>query len=179
MGLLTYPNFRIDTGQKNSGAAVFFAEIPEPLQVIFSYLGRREKIPQHGEQELVDRAEAPGDGIEYPDPFPPVFQPAGVFQEGELPRHCRLGQLQDRYEVADAEFVLLNEEGEDAETGFVVEGLEDGGDVFHGRSISVIPDIVKFHSGRFGYLHYLFGTGRDICHAPLYKRRADDLPTEY
>jgi hypothetical protein len=82
--------------------AVILHKPLETIQVFFGGFGLGKKIPENGEEELLDRGQRLAYGIIYPDPLAPVFQPAGAFKEGEMSGYGRLGKLQYRHQVTDA-----------------------------------------------------------------------------
>lgn len=89
-------------------------------------------MAQDREERLLERAKLLENGVVNPYPFTTVLQPPCIPEVGKVARHGGLGELQDRHQVADAELLFFQKQGQDPETGFVFEGLENCGYGFHG-----------------------------------------------
>ena len=53
--------------------------------------------------------------VVHPDPFATGVNPAAALQVGEVARHRGLGQLQNRHQVADAQFSFGLQKQDDAQ----------------------------------------------------------------
>lgn len=112
------------------------AETAEPFAVGPGHGFVTEEMAKDRQERLLERAERLGDGIIDPDRFTPVAEPAGVSEVREMPGDGGLGKLQDRHEIADAEFLLFEKERKNAEAGLLFQRLKNKSEIFHGENIS-------------------------------------------
>jgi hypothetical protein len=104
--------------KKISSAAAMLTKFRKSLTIGNSNFKHAEVFPQGLQNTFLQNISAIHNRIIHPDPASAVLDPARVLEVRKMPGNSRLRQLQDRHEIAYAEFPI-QEKAKDTKTGFV------------------------------------------------------------